>query len=139
MGDTGGLHVYYCAYCGAFSLIIDVALENLPRRRTDGAYVLEEKKHTYKRLFASGAAKLVRREQGFEKQYRLICKSCSLFISYRNVDLTQEAKYCYFLPNALSKDPNAYKAKLLAMRPDAHQNQQDPENVFEEVVEEDDE
>ena len=60
-GASGGLQVYYCAYCGAFALIIDTLLESLPRRATDRALVLEERKFAIKKNLVPGVTKLVKR------------------------------------------------------------------------------
>jgi hypothetical protein len=39
--EEAALYVYYCKYSGEHCLITDAALGALPRRRTDGAYVLD--------------------------------------------------------------------------------------------------
>ncbi len=58
---AGGLQVYYCAFCGAFALIIDTVLENLPRRSTDRSLVLEERKYAIKKSLLAGPVLLVKR------------------------------------------------------------------------------
>jgi len=39
--DDAPLYVYYCKYSGEHCLITDATLASLPRRRTDGALVLD--------------------------------------------------------------------------------------------------
>ena len=39
--DGAPLYVYYCKYSGEHCLITDAVLSSLPRRRTDGALVLD--------------------------------------------------------------------------------------------------
>lgn len=41
--DESSFAVYYCSFCGAFALVIDVKLDTLPTRKTDGARVLDTK------------------------------------------------------------------------------------------------
>lgn len=41
--DESSFAVYYCSFCGAFALVIDVKLDTLPTRKTDGAHVLDTK------------------------------------------------------------------------------------------------
>jgi uncharacterized protein YggU (UPF0235/DUF167 family) len=88
------MHSAYCLYCGACCLVSDKPLELLPRRHTDGAHVLdtrpseaEGQKTLFYRLLARDEPEpqLVRRAAGVEKQWRLSCLKCSLFIAYRHV------------------------------------------------------
>lgn len=86
----------YCLHCGACCLVSDRPLEALPRRHTDGAVVLdttpvdaspEGTRPLFYRLLAKeadGGAVLLRRAAGVEKQWRLNCAKCGLFIAYRH-------------------------------------------------------
>lgn len=61
--ETSGqhpLHVYYCL-CSEFILVIDLALERLPRRRTDRAFVVANAKRTYKLTAVQGACTMIKR------------------------------------------------------------------------------
>lgn len=50
----------------------DVDIENLPRRRTDNARILDRNKYTIKLYTSDGGTKLLRRPDGkVERQYRL--------------------------------------------------------------------
>ena len=61
--DEDVITVYYCKYSGDPVLITDAVLGNLPKRRTDGARVLDTEKYTV-RLKAQPEvkAKLIKRE-----------------------------------------------------------------------------
>eukprot|EP00808_Paulinella_micropora_P021352 g40555.t1 len=118
--------VYYCAFCGAFALMMDVSLRKLPLRKTDSSRVLEEQKHTFKRNMVMGPT-------GVERQYRLNCKACGLLMCYRVAPVGKPSKcepslttncrftphpipsflsfcvllrYCYFVKDALVGDPS---------------------------------
>eukprot|EP00026_Physarum_polycephalum_P011104 Phypoly_transcript_11303.p1 GENE.Phypoly_transcript_11303~~Phypoly_transcript_11303.p1 ORF type:complete len:347 (+),score=53.93 Phypoly_transcript_11303:121-1161(+) len=95
------LNVFYCLHCGSFSLILDTALSSLPRRRTDGSYVLEEAKILRKNM-REGDVKVVKRVNGLERQYRLECPECLLFMAYRPNDHNDsDGKLMYILPDAI--------------------------------------
>lgn len=80
------MHPQYCLSCGACCLVSDTPLDALPRRRSDGAHVLEPGAVVFK-LMAKEAAigpALVRRgEAGVERQWRLACAKCELPVAYR--------------------------------------------------------
>jgi len=80
---VGQLTVYYCLYCGQNALILDCALESLPKRKTDGSAVIEAKTHMYKLTLDKGEHKLIKRSGGLERQYRLNCSKCELPIAYQ--------------------------------------------------------
>ena len=63
--DDAKISVYYCRSTGEHVLITDADLSRLPKRRTDGARVLDTEKHTV-RLKATPEPKavLIRREGG---------------------------------------------------------------------------
>ncbi|GFR46446.1 hypothetical protein Agub_g8020 [Astrephomene gubernaculifera] len=70
--DTTKLFIYHCKYSGRHAFTIDVDLRKLPRRRTDGAYVIDTNEHTIKLYTSDGGVKYIRRQNGtVEKQYRL--------------------------------------------------------------------
>jgi len=94
------LVIHYCLHCGSYALILDTALSSLPRRRTDNSYVLEDKK-ILKNNMLPADVKVVKRPNGLERQYRLNCSECGLFVGYRPVDFTEETRFVYVLPEAL--------------------------------------
>ena len=77
---AGRLRPYFCSSTGAHLLTTDADLDDerspLPRRRTDGALVLDESKHTVRLYLVDGGVKVVSRRGGVrEKQLRL-CVAC---------------------------------------------------------------
>lgn len=97
--DDAKISVYYCRSTGEHVLITDADLSRLPKRRTDGARVLDTEKHTV-RLKATPEPKavLIRREGGaLEKQYRYVCGA--LPVCYKS---EQEGRYLYIIDGALS-------------------------------------
>ena len=77
---AGRLRPYFCSSTGAHLLTTDADLDDerspLPRRRTDGALVLDESKHTVRLYLVDGGVKVVSRRGGIrEKQLRL-CVAC---------------------------------------------------------------
>ena len=77
---AGRLRPYFCSSTGAHLLTTDADLDDerspLPRRRTDGALVLDEAKHTVRLYLVDGGVKVVSRRGGVrEKQLRL-CVAC---------------------------------------------------------------
>jgi hypothetical protein len=51
------------------------------------------------------------RANGTEQQNRFLCKSCGLLVCYK----CPNSDYTYILSDALSRDPLAYKRKILQM------------------------
>jgi hypothetical protein len=101
--DVSQLLVYYCLYCGQTALILDAALDTLPRRKTDGSAVIETKRHMHKVMLEKGENKLIKRSGGFERQYRLNCTKCELPIAYQSVKENPEA--VFILDGSLSAQP----------------------------------
>mmetsp|Transcript_33018 Transcript_33018/g.53560 ORF Transcript_33018/g.53560 Transcript_33018/m.53560 type:complete len:259 (+) Transcript_33018:141-917(+) len=106
--DQDVLDVYYCLHCGTYCLILDIPLHRLPCRTTDGAYALDCQAHTYKSSLKQGPVKLLRREKGVERQYRLLCSGCGLFIAYAPVESLKAARILYILPSSLTDNPNLF-------------------------------
>jgi len=102
------LNVHYCMCCGESVLILGpgVQLSSLPKRKTDGAYVLEQGVTVFKLKSSEGATKLLRRAKGFERQYRLNCWNCGVPIAYR-CDET-EATLTYVLSDSTGLQADLY-------------------------------
>ncbi|KMZ67440.1 hypothetical protein ZOSMA_268G00090 [Zostera marina] len=102
-GPKSDLFVYYCKYCASHVLITDTRLQKMPRRKTDGAYVLDKGKYLA-RLNVTQAGKVIlkRGEGKVERQYRMNCNSCELLVCYRSVEDPETAPFIYVVDGALS-------------------------------------
>ena len=77
----------------------DVRLNELPRRRTDGAYIIDTQNQLARLQCAAQAPKLVKRgEAHFEKQFRYHTRA-ELPFAYRT---EPEGRFLYVLPDALT-------------------------------------
>ena len=73
---------YFCFHCSEWAIILDTALERLPRRKTDCAFVIPNTgKHLLKNNMAEGGCKMLKREKGTERLYRWLCRGCRLVIA----------------------------------------------------------
>ncbi|KAJ7068405.1 hypothetical protein C8F01DRAFT_1118097 [Mycena amicta] len=108
--SAAALRVYYCI-CGEFNLVIDKTLAALPRRRTDGAIIVQTQDNDLgsARVFKLNAVAapepvLLERPGGYERQYRFACPRCSLPIAYQTTPPPpKSAPYLYILSGALSQ------------------------------------
>eukprot|EP00741_Cyanophora_paradoxa_P021142 tig00021339_g20407.t1 len=106
--DELGLEVYYCRACGTYALVLATQIHKLPRRRTDGSYVVEVQAHGCRLSLEKGKVVAVKRDAGVEKQYRFQCSSCDLVIAYQNSDFESSPKYVYVCESALTNNPSAF-------------------------------
>jgi hypothetical protein len=115
------LEVYYCAYCGAHSLILDVLVSELPLRSSDGARVVQLAKHATQLLLDEGPAVKIKRAPGkaggpalVEKQYRYVCKGCGLPLAYLSFPFKDPSnKLLYLIADAFALTPEGKtKAQL---------------------------
>ncbi|KAG0344660.1 hypothetical protein BG004_004276 [Podila humilis] len=100
--DPQGLHSYYCL-CSEFILVIDIELGQLPRRLTDNAIILSNANRMYKLHATPGEAKLVKRGDKFEKQYRMYCQRCNLLIAYETTPHLKGGAYTYIVQGSLNE------------------------------------
>ncbi|KAJ3287098.1 hypothetical protein HK104_008760 [Borealophlyctis nickersoniae] len=90
------LHTYYCIFCNEYVLIVDKRLKKLPRRKTDRAYIVSQKR-TYKpNLEREGEYILIKRPNGYEKQRRYQCPQCKVPVAYE-----QKGDILYIFENAV--------------------------------------
>ncbi|GBG61510.1 hypothetical protein CBR_g21852 [Chara braunii] len=102
-GPNSELFVYYCKHCCAHVLIMDTQLQSLPKRKTDNAYVVDKTKHLARfNVMEAGKQVLKRGESKVERQYRMKCAGCELFVCYRAEENLEAAKYVYVAEGALS-------------------------------------
>ncbi|KAJ8772293.1 hypothetical protein K2173_027470 [Erythroxylum novogranatense] len=102
-GPDSDLFVYYCKHCGSHVLITDTQLQKMPKRKTDRAYVLDKKKHLARLNIHEGGKILLKRGEGkLEKQFRMNCMGCGLFVCYRAEEDLDFASFVYIVDGALS-------------------------------------
>ena len=96
---------YACAVCGtrAFKIGLCKRLAELPKRKTDGATAVDEARLLVDLRVTVGAAKLIKRAGGVERQHRLCCTKCDVPLCYRSLPADQPSKYTYVLPGAVVK------------------------------------
>ena len=78
---TEKLNTYFCSLCGRISLVTNILLDNLPRRRTDEAISIELRGNFIKLNLERDRLKYLKREEGIELQYRWKCE-CGISIGY---------------------------------------------------------
>ncbi|XP_043806429.1 UPF0235 protein At5g63440 isoform X2 [Manihot esculenta] len=102
-GPDSDLFVYYCKHCGSHVLITDTQLQKMPKRKTDKAYVLDKRKHLARLNINEAGKVLLKRGEGkLEKQFRMNCMGCSLFVCYRAEEDLETASFIYVVDGALS-------------------------------------
>lgn len=128
-GPHSDLFVYYCKHCASHVLITgsflpfsisqflrfislsqflflpreDTQLQKMPKRKTDKAYVLDKTKHLARfNVHHAGKVLLKRGEGKLEKQYRMNCMGCGLFVCYRADHDFESSSLIYVLDGALS-------------------------------------
>lgn len=103
------LNVYFCLCCGESALILGpgIQLTSLPRRKTDGATVLERGTTVFKLNSRPGETKLLRRDKGYERQYRMNCWNCGVPIAYCS-EAEEQPKLTYIMAEALGAQADLY-------------------------------
>ncbi|KDO52646.1 hypothetical protein CISIN_1g025536mg [Citrus sinensis] len=75
----------------------------MPKRKTDKAYVLDKTKHLARLNIKEAGKVLLRRGEGkLEKQFRMNCIGCGLFVCYRSEETLEVASFIYVVDGALS-------------------------------------
>jgi len=91
-----------CKHCGTLCIKINVSLASLPKRKTDGSYCLTLAKYTCLVDVGKGEHKVIKREGGAERQWRLTCLGCDLWVGYQSVPwIDANVKVVYLLSDAL--------------------------------------
>ncbi|KAK4775408.1 hypothetical protein SAY87_023369 [Trapa incisa] len=102
-GPDSDLFVYYCKYCSSHVLITDTQLQKTPKRKTDRAHVLDKKKHLVRLNVKEAGKILLKRGEGKqEKQFRMNCLGCELFVCYRAEENLDDASFIYIVDGGLS-------------------------------------
>ncbi|EFP93780.1 hypothetical protein PGT21_028488 [Puccinia graminis f. sp. tritici] len=115
---TSRLVVNYCL-CGEFILVIDKPLSLVARRPLDASYVIRnvEPKRSYKlNTELSTRPTLVRRENGFEKQWRHLCSRCKLPIGYE-IASPIKGDWTYIFPGSLTETQSSVPPSALDLHP----------------------
>ena len=111
-GGQAALNVYHCAFSGEHVLTTDAVLASLPRRRTDGAAVLDTARFVLRLMGKEEGVKYLRRGDGqLERQLRH-ATAAGLVYGYRT---EPDGRYVYLLPDALT----CFSA-LTAAKPSSH-------------------
>ena len=110
--QDAALSVNYCMCCGEQVLILgpETNLADVPRRRTDGALVLEKEKVTFKLNAKDKGNIVLKRPGGYERQHRLGCWNCGVLLAYR-AEPSEDAPLLYLLPDATGQQADLYLAK----------------------------
>lgn len=75
----------------------------MPKRKTDKAYVLDKSKHLARLNMKEGGKVVLKRGEGkMEKQFRMNCMGCGLFVCYRAEQELELSSLIYVLDGALS-------------------------------------
>lgn len=75
----------------------------MPKRKTDKAYVLDKKKHLARLNINEGGKVLLKRGEGkLEKQFRMNCMGCELFVCYRSEEELESTSLIYVVDGAVS-------------------------------------
>ncbi|RRT53071.1 hypothetical protein B296_00046331 [Ensete ventricosum] len=102
-GPNSDLFVYYCKHCSSHVLITDTQLQKMPKRKTDKAHVLDKTKHLARLNVKEAGKVLLKRGEGkLEKQFRMSCSGCELFVCYRSEETLEHATFIYIVDGALS-------------------------------------
>ena len=102
--------MYYCVCCGTFAFMIDLMLNDFIQRPLDNTYIIETLKHKCLKSLVRGPTVYLKRQNGIEKQDRLHCKGCGVYVGYTH------SKYLYLLHDAFSRDTLDYKRTIVKRR-----------------------
>eukprot|EP00442_Polarella_glacialis_P050345 CAMPEP_0115145056 /NCGR_PEP_ID=MMETSP0227-20121206/61893_1 /TAXON_ID=89957 /ORGANISM="Polarella glacialis, Strain CCMP 1383" /LENGTH=162 /DNA_ID=CAMNT_0002554511 /DNA_START=40 /DNA_END=525 /DNA_ORIENTATION=+ len=84
-------NTFHCKRCRAHLVITDIDLADVPRRRTDGAIVLDARKQVVKLYTKKREGhNVVRREKGAERQFMHACPSCDQEVGYTSKAYEEE-------------------------------------------------
>uniref|UniRef100_A0A0D3BFF6 Myb-like domain-containing protein n=3 Tax=Brassica oleracea var. oleracea TaxID=109376 RepID=A0A0D3BFF6_BRAOL len=90
--------------CTTASTVVLMSLSlKMPKRKTDRSSVLDKKKHLARLNVSEGGKVLLKRgEVKLERQFRMNCIGCELFVCYRAEESLETAAFVYIVDGALS-------------------------------------
>eukprot|EP00439_Symbiodinium_sp_Y106_P085236 s2445_g27.t3 len=96
-------NAFHCKRCRTHLVTTDADLANIPRRRTDGAMVLDARLqvislYTVKRE----GSRVIRREKGAERQYVHACPSCDQDVGYTSKPHEADLELVYLSDTAVT-------------------------------------
>mmetsp|Transcript_52138 Transcript_52138/g.124201 ORF Transcript_52138/g.124201 Transcript_52138/m.124201 type:complete len:178 (+) Transcript_52138:74-607(+) len=95
-------NVFHCKRCQTHVIITDHDLFEVPRRKTDGAMVLDGRKVVIRlNTNRRETCNLVRRPNGVERQYVHECKNCGQDVAYTSTPHDQDLALFYVLDTAV--------------------------------------
>ncbi|OAF72163.1 hypothetical protein A3Q56_00042 [Intoshia linei] len=106
--SRGETYSYNCL-CGKLCGIIERPLNLLPKRKKDGAIVVDGNLHKNKFSTKYSGIVYIRRENGIEQQFRDKCIQCELTIFYRH---DRESRIYFILKGALIKSFVTAKSEI---------------------------
>ncbi|CXJ28721.1 conserved Plasmodium protein, unknown function [Plasmodium berghei] len=102
--------VYFCFLCGNNCLISEININKLPIRKVDNSIIFPTLKFINKKFHKTQNKKiLIKRQNGIEIQYRILCNECEAPIGY-TTSLNNDEQYLYYYDYSLVTDP--MKSKL---------------------------
>ena len=88
--------IYVCSACGEYALLASFYLKTCPKRPIDDSYIVDEDIKNLKINLTTNDPIIIKRKHGYEKQLRLNCPNCDIWIAYH-----QFGRYLYVLNDSL--------------------------------------
>ncbi|TXT13341.1 hypothetical protein VHUM_00708 [Vanrija humicola] len=117
------LRSYYCL-CGDFLLVIQGKLDRLPRRKTDGAYIVRSQPgpkgqpaRKFKLNAQQGTCVIVKRSEDKEVRQPFVCSRCRTAVAYQTTaGAAGSAPFFYILKGAMTEQqgripPDAFEGE----------------------------
>mmetsp|Transcript_62112 Transcript_62112/g.110442 ORF Transcript_62112/g.110442 Transcript_62112/m.110442 type:complete len:177 (-) Transcript_62112:40-570(-) len=101
LGDEN-FNIFHCKRCDTHVVITDADLSSLPRRRTDGAMILDARKAVVRlNTERREGCQLVRRPNGVERQHVHACLSCGQAVGYTSTPHEDDLQLMYLSETAV--------------------------------------
>ncbi|CAK9064896.1 unnamed protein product [Durusdinium trenchii] len=94
--EDDNFNAFHCKRCRTHLVTTDAELAQLPRRRTDGAMVLDARLQVVQLYtLRKEGSRTIRREKGVERQYVHACPSCDQEVAYTSKPHEAELELIY--------------------------------------------